>query len=92
MQSTMIIHELICCINVLNTKLKIIRFISLSLSTIVTVAWLGLPTLTLLGNEETLISICISSLFSKMLSSIIVILNEAVVTPIGNETVDGPKI
>ena len=58
----------------------------------VTVAWPGLLTLTLLGNEETLISICISSLFSNILSSVIGILNEAVVTPAGNVTVYGPEL
>ena len=58
----------------------------------VTVAWPGLLTLTLLGNEETLISICISSLFSNILSSVIGILNEAVVNPAGNVTEYGPEI
>ena len=66
--------------------------ISLSLSTMVTVAWPGLPTLILLGNEETLISICMSSLFSNISSSVIGILNEAVVTPAGNVTVYGPEL
>ena len=70
----------------------ILKLILLSLSTMVTVAWPGLLTLTLLGNEETLISICKFSLFSKMLSSVIGILNEAVVSPAGNVTEYGPKV
>ena len=58
----------------------------------VTVALSGLLILTPLGNEERLILICISSLVSNILSSIIVILNEAVVIPAGNVTVYGPEI
>ena len=70
----------------------ICKLFSLSLSTMVTIAWPGLLTLTLLGNEGTLISICISSLFSNILSSVIGIFNEAIVTPAGNVTIYGPDL
>ena len=76
----------ICSMHVKN------KVISPSLSTMVTVAWPGLLTPTLLGNEETLIEILMSSLFSNILSSVIGILNEAVVTPAGNVTVYGPEL
>ena len=58
----------------------------------VTVAWPGLPTLTLSGNKEFVISICISSLSSNILSSVMEILNEAVVTPAGNVAEYGPPV
>ena len=68
------------------------KYHSLSLSIIVTTAWLGLSTINPLGSEDEIIVRSNCSLNSNILSSIIGVSKETEVTPAGNVTVYGPEI
>ena len=64
----------------------------LSLSTMVTVDWLGLPIMITSGAELDSIMRPNVSLFSNMLSSVMETSNEALVIPTGNLTSYGPGV
>ena len=58
----------------------------------VTVAWWGVPSLTLPGNDDELIMSIKYTSISNVLSLIIGILNATIVTPAGNVAVYGPEL
>lgn len=62
-----------------------------SSSTIVTIVWLGSPTITLLGSEDGFIARPKFLFFSNALSSVIEMLNETIVCPAGIVTLYGPE-